>query len=184
MKRKIFFAALIFLGVALFVWAKTDPGHWLHTGDHTYENGTVDFKGTLKIDGTEVTSTATELNLMDGVTATANEINAAADASVARTTASLTNSATLTLSANTPIVAITGTGGADDTTNTITIATPYPLYVTFTLYVTSTSSNLIKIADDGTTMAIGSDWIADNTDTLVIYTAATNRAYKVGGSNN
>lgn len=62
---------------------------------------TLDFQnGDLLIDGTAVTSSAAELNIMDGVTATAAEINAHTDASgrvvavaAASTALSLTNAA-------------------------------------------------------------------------------------------
>lgn len=130
-------------------------------------------------------ATATELNrVADGATATAEEINAAADLSARTTTASLTNGATLTLSATTPTVVLTGIGGANDTTNTFTIATPYPLYGTWTLSAASATTNLLLLADSTTVVAIGSDWLADGTDTIMLFAPATNELVKVGGSNN
>lgn len=56
-------------------------------------SGTVDITGTLELGGTAVTSTAAELNILDGVLATATEINRAADVStriVSATAATLT----------------------------------------------------------------------------------------------
>ena len=131
-----------------------------------------------------VTATGTELNIMDGVTATADEINAAADASAKATTASLTNGAALTLSATTPVVTLTGIGQANDYTNTFTVAQPYPVGVEFTFIVDADSTNLLLLADSTTVMALGSSWEGDNTDTLRFYTTATNAAVKIGASDN
>lgn len=44
-------------------------------GAKTVIGGEIDITGTLSIDSTEVTSTAAELNILDGVTATAAELN-------------------------------------------------------------------------------------------------------------
>jgi len=147
--------------------------------------GTIEIAGgKLTLDEVEVTASAAELNLVDGVTATTAELNAAADASARATTASITNGAVLTLSAATPVVALTGIGQADNYTNTFTIATPYPIGVDFTLYVTAASSNLLLLADSTTVLALGSDWEADGTDTLKFYTIATNSAVKISSSDN
>ena len=102
----------------------------------------------------------------------------------ALTASSKTNGASLTLSASTPVVVLTGIGSADAATNTITLATPYPLYQTFTLTVASGSTNLIKVADSTTVLSLGSDWIGGPTDTLTFYTTATNKAVKVAASDN
>ena len=77
----------------------------------------------FSIGGTKVTASAAELSIMDGVTATAAQIDSAAVPSSAMTTATVTNGAALTLSAATPNVVVASSGGADGTTNTITIAT-------------------------------------------------------------
>lgn len=42
--------------------------------DYTF-SGTVDFTGTIELDGTEITATAAELNTLDGVTASTTELN-------------------------------------------------------------------------------------------------------------
>lgn len=61
-------------------------------------SGTLDAAGTFKVGGTAVTASAAELNIMDGVLATAAEINAACDVStrIVNTTAT-----TLTITAAT-----------------------------------------------------------------------------------
>jgi hypothetical protein len=177
-------AILGVLAIPCLAWM-ADRDDVEHTGRHIFtEQGSVDLRGTVKVGGTTLSSTATELNLLDGVTATAAELTAAADLSARVTTASLTNGAALTLSASTPVVVITGIGGANDTTNTVTIATPYPLYQTFTLTVASGSTNLILLADSTTVLALGSNWLADGTDTLTFFTTATNAAVKLSASDN
>lgn len=157
-----------------------------HQATSVESGGSLDIEsgGSLKIAGTVVSSSAAELNIVDGVTATAAELNAAADLSARTTTASLTNGAALTLSASTPVVILSGIGGADDTTNTFTIATPYPLYSTFTLVANSATTNLLLLADSTTVVAIGADWLADGTDSIVLFAAATNSLVKVGGNDN
>lgn len=154
----------IWMLVASMVYAGTDVHNTLYTGVN-------DFQGTLKIDGTTVT-------------ATADEINSAADMSARITTASVTNGETLTLSANTPVIEITGINNNDDDTNTITLGRPYPANVEFTIIVNSTSTNLIKITNNTSVVALGSDWIGDNTDTIVLYSLSTNSIVKLSSSDN
>jgi len=146
----------------------------------------VQFYGDVRLEdgGDALTATGAELNIMDGVTATASELNAAADLSARLTTASVTNGQEITLSASTPIITLTGTGSPDDNTNTITIATPYPVGQEFTFIVAAASSNLISIADSTTVVALGANWVGDNTDTLKILTTATNAAVKISASDN
>jgi hypothetical protein len=62
--------------------------------------------------------------------------------------------------------------------------TPYPLYSTFTLTAASATTNLLLLADSTTVVAIGANWLADGTDTIVLFAAATNELVKVGGSDN
>jgi prepilin-type N-terminal cleavage/methylation domain-containing protein len=138
----------------------------------------------FSIGGTKVTASASELSIMDGVTATAAQIDSAAVPASAMTTATVTNGAALTLSAATPNVVVTSRGGADGTTNTITIATPYPVGSVFRLIAAGANTNLILIADSTTVMALGADALLGATDTLVIFTSATNAASKLSTSDN
>jgi hypothetical protein len=63
-----------------------------YTGVNVIDTGgIIDVKGTLKINGTAVTSTAAELNILDGVTANAAQINAASG-TIGPAGISLTNS--------------------------------------------------------------------------------------------
>ena len=143
-----------------------------------------DASNIYSIGGTKVTSSAAELNIMDGVTATAAQINSAAVPSSGMTTATVTNGAALTLSAATPNVVVTSSGSANTFTNTITIATPYPVGTVFRLIAAGANTNLILIADSTTVLALGSDALLDATDTLVIFTSATNAASKLSTSDN
>ncbi len=166
MRKKIRWQIVVLLIAALFIGTAAKK-----VSQDQYFTGEVDLHGPFQIDNVTVTATAAE-------------INAAADTSAGMTTASLTNGAALTLSASTPVVVISGIGGANDTTNTITIATPYPVGVEFKLIAASDTTNLIKIADSTTVLALGADVELDGTDSLTIFTVATNEAVEIGTANN
>jgi hypothetical protein len=89
------------------------------------------------------------------------------------TAQSATNNQAITLS--TGQVVINGIGGANDSTNTITIAyeasSTVPRIVR--LVVNSASTNLITLADSGS-VALSAAWIADNNDTLTLMSVGTN----------
>jgi len=87
-----------------------------------------------------------------------------------QTTASLTNGATLTASSS--VYVISGTGGENDTTNTITIANATDGQL-LTLIVDSASSNLITIADSGNVSLSGA-WLGDNNDVISLIGVSTN----------
>jgi len=179
------FALLVLFACAGTLFAINDSTDTLYTGTKTFDTGGIlNVLGALKLDAVEVTASAAELNTMDGITATAEEINTAADPSAGSVSTSVTNGAVLTLDPSTPRIYLTGIGGANDTTNTITIATPYPVGITYTLSVSAASSNLITIADATTVLALGSDWLGDGTDTLMIDTVSTNEAVKLSNSDN
>jgi len=98
---------------------------------------------------------------------------------VCTTTASVTNGEAVTLSKL--VTVLTGIGGADNTTNTITLSVSADrMHI---LIVDPASTNLIKVADDGTYRALAGDWIADNGDSLTIVTTSTN-ATEISRSNN
>ena len=96
----------------------------------------------------------------------------------------VTNGQVITLSATNAVVKLTGIGQADAYTNTITIATPYPVGYDILFCVASGSTNLVLIADSTTVLALGSDVALGPTDTLRIFTVATNEAVKISTSNN
>lgn len=95
---------------------------------------------------------------------------------------SVTNGQEIALDEN--LIVLDGIGGANDTTNTITIATPYPENQIFNIVVDPDSTNLVLVADSTTVLALGADQLLDGTDTLVIMTYGTNTASKIGGNNN
>lgn len=153
------------------------PGNQNFTGE-------VNIDGDLMLKGTKVTATAAELNIMDTVTATAAEINRAADLSAGQRAVTVTNGQAVALTAADAVIALTSTGVASGETNTITIAQPYPAGNRVLLRVASASTNLVKIADSTTVMALGADVNMAATATLDLYFAATNEAVKISTSAN
>uniref|UniRef100_A0A6M3L947 Uncharacterized protein n=1 Tax=viral metagenome TaxID=1070528 RepID=A0A6M3L947_9ZZZZ len=118
------------------------------------------------------------------VTATAAQLNSAAIPASGMTTASLTNGAVLTLDAATPNVVLTAVGTADAPTNTFTINPYYPVGTTFRLIADSANTNGLLVADSTTVLSLGSDLILGATDSLMLFTVATNKASKLSSSDN
>ena len=83
---------------------------------------------------------------------------------------SLTNGAVLTASSSAYV--ISGIGGADDTTNTITVANAVDGQL-LTLIVAPASTNLITIADSGN-MSLSGAWLGDNNDVISLIGVSTN----------
>jgi hypothetical protein len=83
---------------------------------------------------------------------------------------SLTNGAVL--SATDSVYVISGINGANDTTNTITIANAVDGQL-LTLIVSASSSNLITIADSGI-MSLSGAWLGDNNDVISLIGVSTN----------
>jgi len=101
------------------------------------------------------------------------QINTAFEtAAYARTITALnvTNGQVVTVAAG--IYNLNGIGGADDSTNTITIANATAGVKTL-LLVNAASSNLITIADSGI-MALSGAWLGDNNDNLTLLGVSTN----------
>ncbi len=98
-------------------------------------------------------------------------------------TVSVTNGQAVTLAASAYVV--TGTGGANDTTNTITLASVASTLVgsKVTLSVAAASSNLVGIADSGTANLTAA-WAGDNHDTLTLYVADTNVFQEISRADN
>ena len=67
---------------------------------------------------------------------------------------------------------LNGIGGADDSTNTITLANATAGQKVI-LIVNSASTNLITIADSGI-MALSSAWLGDNNDNITLFGVSTN----------
>ena len=86
------------------------------------------------------------------------------------TATSVTNGAVLTPTASVHV--LTGTGGANDTTNTVTIADAVDGQL-LTLIVSATSTNLIGLADSGN-LSLSSAWVGDNNDAITLRGVSTN----------
>jgi len=81
------------------------------------------------------------------------------------TATSLTNGAELTAAAELHV--LTGTGQANNYTNTVTIANPTVVGQKLTLVVSGTSSNLIGLADSGNLKLTGAA-VLDNYDSITL----------------
>jgi hypothetical protein len=92
---------------------------------------------------------------------------------------SVTNGQAVTLSYARYI--LTGVGGANDTTNTITLANATDK-ARVTLIVSAASTNLITIADSAPA-ALSAAWLGDNLDAIVLEGVGTNWV-QTSGSNN
>lgn len=95
-------------------------------------------------------------------------------------TASLTNGQTLSVTAT--LNTLTGIGGADDSTNTITLANAEASGRIVILSAAIGTTNLLKVADAAPRYLAG-DWIADEGDTLTLKSEGTNWV-EVSRSNN
>jgi hypothetical protein len=87
------------------------------------------------------------------------------------TALNVTNGQAVSLSGG--VILLNGIGGADDSTNTVTVSGTVGTMTT--LIVAAASSNLITIADSGT-VYLSSAWLGDNNDCITLYvrTATTN----------
>lgn len=112
-------------------------------------------------------ATATSATVSGFIVATANAASATDGQAVAL-------SGTLTV--------LTGIGGANDTTNTITLAVPGTVGKVAVIAVSSTSSNLIAIADSGN-VNLSAAWLGDNDDTITLIATATNKWTEIARSN-
>ena len=96
---------------------------------------------------------------------------------------SVTNGQVLSIAYMTHV--LNGIGGANDTTNTITLANPgTPLLGhEVRLIVNGSSSNLIGLADAGN-LKLSSAWVGDNYDVIKLYAAETNVWVQTGEQDN
>lgn len=124
--------------------------------------------GTLFIGGTEVTSTAAELNIMDGVLASAAEINRAADVSTRIVNLTAATLAVTELAHDGKVITV---NKADGTAITLPAATGSGTKLHFVIGTTITSvGTTIKVTGDDT--MTGTAWVAqDAADTVVAFEA-------------
>jgi hypothetical protein len=134
------------------------------------------------IQGTKVTSSAAELNLTDGLTATTDELNAVADASGRATTATVADNGTVTLSASTPFVVITGTGQTINTSCDIVFAQSFPNQTLFTIMCAYGSTNYIRFSNT-TAQVIGDTVTLEPGQAIQLYSQATNKLCRANGAN-
>lgn len=114
------------------------------------------------------------------------KLTAAIDANNAlmeSTTATVTNSEAFTITKTSTV--LTGTGQANNYTNTITLAAVDPTLVgaTVNLIVDTASTNLIGVADSGTAN-LSAAFVGDNEDALVLYVLSTNEFVEVSRTDN
>jgi hypothetical protein len=182
-KKLVSILAVLSVALCAYAWEK-DSRDVQHTGTHVFEQAVeIAATGSLKLSNTVVTATGAELNLLDGVTATTAELNAAADASARARSISVTNGAVVTLGA-TQTVIIATTPAASAMTNVVTLATPYPAGLTYTIVCGPLSTNLVRFADSANVIALGADVELAAMDTLVIHTISTTNAVKISTSDN
>ena len=97
------------------------------------------------------------------------------------TAANWTNTQSVTVSAG--VYVVSGTGGANDTTNTVTLAAPTVAGQQVTIMVATASTNLITIADSGTVAASGAI-LLDFNDVAVLRAIDTSTWLLVSESDN
>jgi hypothetical protein len=142
--------------------------------------------GSLEI-GIEVNSTATTALTLDATGATvvgeigADSANIGGTVTYSGGAATVTNGQAVTVSAGCHV--LTGTGQADNYTNTITLAAPAAAGELVYLVVATASSNLIAIADSGTVAASGGIEL-DGNDTALLIAVDTSTWCLVSESDN
>ena len=130
----------------------------------------------LKVTGTtELVGTVTTTGAI-----TAGSMTVSGTVTVPPTAASWTNGQAVTATA--PLYLVSGTGGANDTTNTVTLADPSVGQV-LQIIVAAASTNLITIADSGNVAASGAI-LLDANDSVTLYGAATNLWVETAASDN
>ena len=134
-------------------------------------NGSVDIAIDLDVDGT------TDLDIVD----IDGTFNAAGTFTLAATALNVTNGQAITVAAGTYV--LSGTGGANNTTNTITLVAPAAAGQVVTLIMATASSNLVAIADSGTVAATAALEL-DGNDTAVFQAVDTSTWCQIGTSDN
>jgi len=134
--------------------------------------------GATTISGTTVAATTGNITTVNATTVAATtvgatDVNISSVITCDATSLSVTNGQAVTLAKS--VYNINGINGADDTTNTITLANVSPAMVgaQITLVINSASSNLIAIADSAPAY-LSAAFEGDNNDTLELYVVATN----------
>jgi len=149
----------VFSGPLVINGGTTETGDSAVTGDET-RTGSSTISGTLDVTGA-VTQTAAPVFVP--------------------TAASWTDGSTNTLSA--AVYLVSGTGGANDTTNTIVLANPTTAGMEVTIVMAAATTNLITIADSGN-VAASSAILLDANDVVTLYAATTSLWVEKSASDN
>lgn len=134
------------------------------------------------VDGTLVANTAAITLNTSSNTTHASDIAGIRGATVNSATLTTTNGQAVVLSAQVTI--ITPTGEANNGTNIVTLALPYTVDRQYTIVIATGVTNLFRLADDGATMALGSDVELDATDMVELLMTSTNTAVKTAFEDN
>jgi len=186
--KHIFTAALVAMvclpafGETAFEWSGPQQTGTLTYDGLNIENSTVAWtneatglgltlSGDLDVDGT---SDLDDVDI-DGT------FNAAGTFTLAATALNVTNGQAITVSAGTYV--LSGTGSADNGTNTITLVAPAAAGQLVTLIMATASSNLVAIADSGTA-ALATALELDGNDTAVLQAVDTSTWCQIGTSDN
>lgn len=134
----------------------------------------------VKAEDTVATLQATDLTVADDATIT-DDVTVGGLIAVTPTAANWTDGSTNSLVEG--VYLISGTGGANDTTNTVVLANPAVAGAEVTIIMAAGTTNLITIADSGNVAASGAI-LLDANDVVVLQAATTSLWVEKGGSDN
>ena len=98
------------------------------------------------------------------------------------TQATVTNNQAVTLASR--YVILTGTGGANDTTNTITLANPGTQGIVRSIVVAAASTNLFLLDESDANLDLSGNTVLDANDSITLFALTTTNWVEVGQANN
>lgn len=104
------------------------------------------------------------------------------DTTIPADSQSATNAAAVTLDSR--ITILSGIGGANDTTNTITLANPGTQGLLRTIMIARASSNLILLAESDSNLDLSGNWLGDNLDNITLYAETPSNWVEIGSIDN
>ena len=159
-------AFALILGVSA-VFADNIDSKSLGTGTYSLDRASVNTGLiTLTVDAIAADITGDTVSTLDTVTPTA--------------LSGVTNAQVLTIAKS--VYVITPTGGANDTTNTVTIANATASGQYVELHVAAGATNLLGLANSGN-LNLTAAWVGDETDNIILRSISTNW-YEIGRSDN
>jgi len=137
----------------------------------------------LFIDGTaNIDTLAADSGTVTGDLDVQDDLDVGGLFTIDRTALTVTNGQSVTVADS--VYYVTSQGGANDTTNAVTLAAPTTAVGSFVMFVmTATSSNLMSIADSGTVASSGAT-VLDNNDTFLLYAVTTGLWVEVSHGDN